>query len=281
MIVVTGANGQVGTAFRSLLPQATFFTRSELDLSDIAAIRPALEAVEPDTIINCAAYTAVDRAEEDEHTARLVNAVAVGEMARSAAALQIPLVTYSTDYVFDGTERRPYVESSPTAPINAYGRTKLEGEELALARHPRSLIVRSSWVISGTHPNFVGTMLDRGRRQVLKVVDDQVGSPTIADDLAAATLVALDRAATGILHLTNAGETTWYRLARRSLEIAGLDAERIRPCTTDDFPTEAVRPAYSVLGSERREAVRVPPLPAWQASLPRVVRGQLDRLGIA
>ena len=280
MILVTGANGQVGTAFRSLLPDAMFLTRSQLDLRDTDSVGPALAALAPDVIINCAAYTAVDRAEEDEDTARLVNAVAVGEMARYAAAVQIPLVTYSTDYVFGGTERRPYVESSPTAPINVYGRTKLDGEELAVARHPRTLIVRSSWVISGTHPNFVGTMIDRGRKQDLKVVDDQAGSPTIADDLAAATLAALDRGATGTLHLTNAGETTWYRLARRSLEIAGLDAERIRPCTTDDFPTEALRPAYSVLGSERLEAMHIPPLPAWQASLPRVVRGQLGRLGI-
>jgi dTDP-4-dehydrorhamnose reductase len=189
-------------------------------------------------------------------------------------------VTYSTDYVFDGTARQPYVESSPTAPINAYGRTKLEGEELALGHHPRSLIVRTSWVISGTHSNFVGTMINLARRQDLTVVDDQVGCPTVADDLAAATLAALDEDATGILHLTNVGETTWYRLARQSLEIAGLDPERIQPCTTDDFPTKAARPVYSALGSERRETAGIPPLPSWQASLPGVVRGQLDRLGI-
>jgi dTDP-4-dehydrorhamnose reductase len=280
MILVTGANGQVGTAFRALLPDATFFTRSQLDLRDIESVGPTLTTVEPGAIINCAAYTAVDRAEEDEDVARLVNAVAVGEMARYAADARIPFVTYSTDYVFDGTARQPYVESSPTAPINAYGRTKLEGEELALGYHPRSLIVRASWVISGTHPNFVGTMIDLGRRQDLNVVDDQVGCPTVADDLAAATLAALDQDATGVLHLTNAGETTWYRLARQSLEIAGLDPERIRPCSTDDFPTEAARPVYSVLGSERRETAGIPPLPSWQASLPGVVRGQLDRLGI-
>jgi dTDP-4-dehydrorhamnose reductase len=280
MILVTGANGQVGTAFRSLLPDATFFGRSELDLQDTASIGPALAAVEPGAIINCAAYTAVDRAEDDEDTARLVNAVAVAEMARYAADAGVPFVTYSTDYVFDGRAMSPYLESSPTEPINAYGRTKLEGEELALSACPRSLVVRTSWVISGTHPNFVGTMIDRARTQEMNVVDDQVGCPTIAADLAEATIAALDKNVTGILHLTNSGETTWYRLARQSLEIAGLDPDRIRPCTSDDYPTRAARPRYSLLGSTRRDATGVPPLPPWQTSLPDVVAGQLQRLGI-
>jgi dTDP-4-dehydrorhamnose reductase len=280
MILVTGANGQVGTAFRWLLPDATFLTRSQLDLCDVAAIGPTLEAVAPDAIINCAAYTAVDRAEDDEETARLVNAVAVGAMAAYAASAAIPFVTYSTDYVFDGTARRPYLESSPTAPINAYGRSKLEGEELALENHPGSLVIRTSWVISGTHPNFVGTMIDRARTQNLRVVDDQVGSPTVADDLARATVQALERRVSGILHLTNEGATTWYGLARRSLELADLDPDRVEPCSTDAYPTPAPRPAYSVLESERRRAFDIPALPPWQESLVGVVDGQRDRLGI-
>ena len=279
MIFVTGANGQVGTAFRSLLPDATFFGRSQLDLRDTVAIGPALAEVEPDVIINCAAYTAVDRAEGDEATATVVNGTAVGEMAAYAAAAAIPLVTYSTDYVFDGTGSHQYVESSPTAPINAYGRSKLVGELAALDRHAYALVIRTSWVISATHPNFVGTMIDLAGTRSLTVVDDQWGCPTVAVDLARATLEALEQRVSGILHLTNRGATTWYELARRSLELAGLDPELVQPCATADYATPAPRPAYSVLGSERRSAVGVEPLPRWEGSLEAVVAGQKNRLG--
>jgi dTDP-4-dehydrorhamnose reductase len=278
MILVTGANGQVGTAFRSLLPDATFFGRSELDLRDTASIGPALAAVEPGAIINCAAYTAVDRAETDEATATVVNGTAVGEMAVYAATAAIPFVTYSTDYVFDGTASQPYVESSPTAPINAYGRSKLAGEHAALDQHAGALVIRTSWVISATHPNFVGTMIDLARTRSLTVVNDQWGCPTIAVDLARATLEALEHRVSGILHLTNQGATTWYELARRSLELAGLDPGLVQPCATADYRTPAPRPAYSVLGSERMSAVGVEPLPRWEDSLATVVAGQRNRL---
>jgi dTDP-4-dehydrorhamnose reductase len=257
-----------------------FFTRSELDLSDIGTIGPTLAAVAPDAIINCAAYTAVDRAEEEEELATIVNGRAVGELAAYAATAAIPFVTYSTDYVFDGTARRPYVESSPTAPINAYGRSKLAGEHAALERHDGSLVIRTSWVISATHPNFVGTMIDLGRTRNLTVVDDQWGCPTIAEDLARATLEILERRVTGILHVTNRGATTWYELARRSLEIAGMDPDRVQPCATDDYPTPAARPARSVLGSERLDAMGIG-LPPWTESLAGVVAGQKKRLRIA
>jgi dTDP-4-dehydrorhamnose reductase len=258
-----------------------FFTRSELDLIDIGTIGPVLAAVAPDAIINCAAYTAVDRAEEEEELATIVNGRAVGELAAYAATAAIPFITYSTDYVFDGTARRPYVESSPTAPINAYGRSKLSGERAALERHDGSLVIRTSWVISATHPNFVGTMIDLGRTRSLTVVDDQWGCPTIAEDLARLTLEALEHRATGLLHLTNRGATTWYELARWSLEIAGMDPDRVQPCATDDYPTPAVRPARSVLGSERLDAMGIGPLPPWTESLAAVVAGQKKRLRIA
>ncbi|MCP4307369.1 MAG: dTDP-4-dehydrorhamnose reductase [bacterium] len=271
MMLVTGGSGQLGTSFRRLLPDAVFPSRHELDLSAPDNIRSTLEEIEPTAIINCAAFTAVDRAEDDEATATVVNGVAVGLLAEYAAERRIPLVTFSTDYVFDGAGTQPYMESDPVDPINAYGRSKRVGEELALS-YADALVIRTSWVISGTHPNFVATMMRlAATNDSLKVIDDQRGCPTITDDLAAATLRALDAGATGLLHLTNQGVTTWYQLARRAIELAGLDVSKVSPCATDEYPLPAPRPSYSVLGSERIDALGVAPLPEWEVSLPAVV----------
>jgi dTDP-4-dehydrorhamnose reductase len=182
------------------------------------------------------------------------------------------LVTYSTDYVFNGQGKQPYVETSRPDPINSYGRSKLIGERLALNANPMTLVIRTSWVISGTHPNFVETMVrlvSEGRS--LDVVNDQQGCPTIADDLAIATLEALERSTRGILHLTNQGVTTWFDLARAAVDGAGLDPTLISPCATADYPTPAPRPAYSVLASERLEMIGMAPLPPWRDSLPALI----------
>jgi dTDP-4-dehydrorhamnose reductase len=226
-------------------------------------------------IVNCAAYTAVDRAEQEEAIATVINGAAVGVMAEYAALARIPIVTYSTDYVFPGTSEKSYLESDATAPVNAYGRSKLAGEQLALSSYPGALVIRTSWVISGTHPNFVATMLRLASEQEeLNVVDDQMGCPTIASDLAAATAQALSVGASGVVHLTNQGATTWFHLARAAVNLAGRDSNKIRPCTTAEFPTPAARPAFSVLGSERREPLGIDALPHWRSSLPSVVAGQ-------
>ena len=259
------------------MPDATFLTRKDLDLADPATVAPALVRWAPAAIINCAAYTHVDRAEADEDHAHTINADSVGEMAAVARAMGIPFVTFSTDYVFDGSADTPYVESSPTSPVNAYGRTKLAGEQMALETYPGSLVIRTSWVISGTHPNFVATMLRLVDERELRVVDDQVGCPTVAADLAAATRRAIERRVTGILHLTNTGATTWFELARTAVGLAGRDVTRISPCSTDEYPTPAPRPRFSVLGSERRASVGVTPLPHWRDSLREVVARQLAR----
>ena len=278
MIVVTGASGQLGTAFCALLPDAHCLRRTDLDLAEPAAVFDAVATLAPSAIINCAAYTKVDAAEDHEVLAYAVNAASVGELARYAAASAIPFVTFSTDYVFSGDAREPYLESSPTRPVNAYGRTKLAGEHAALESNPGTLVVRTSWVISGTHANFVATMLRLAREgREVKVVDDQVGSPTIAADLARVSLAAMEHGVTGILHLTNQGTVTWYGLARAAAEIAGLDVNSFRPCTTEDYPTPAARPAYSVLGSERLADTALPPMPHWRDSLPGVVRALLER----
>ncbi|MGH8874815.1 MAG: dTDP-4-dehydrorhamnose reductase [Acidimicrobiia bacterium] len=273
MIAITGSTGQLGTAFRRLLPEAAHLTRRHLDLGDPGSVGEALAGHRPELVINCAAYTAVDRAEDEEEAATVVNGEAVGAMAEWCASHHSKLVTFSTDYVFDGSGNRPYLESDPTDPINAYGRSKRLGEELVLAAHPDALVVRTSWVISGTHPNFVATMLRLAPERVLTVVDDQRGCPTVAADLAAATLRALEVGASGLLHLTNQGPTTWLGLARAALELAGIDPERVQPCATADYPTKARRPAYSVLGSERLEVLGIEPLPPWKATLPHLVGG--------
>lgn len=273
MIVVTGAAGQLGTAFHRLLDghDALYWDEPELDFTDLEAIPKALTTINPSLIINCGAYTAVDAAEENEPLARLVNATAVGELARAAANIGAGFVTFSTDYVFDGTKAGAYVESDRANPASAYGRTKLEGERLAMAAHPESLIVRTSWLLSGTHPNFASTMMKLIARGPVKVVDDQWGRPTLVDDLARVTMEAVSRGASGILHLANQGPTTWYGLTRDIATIAGLDVEGVSPCSTDEFPRPAPRPANSVLDSERIEDLGIGPMPPYWPGLEAAV----------
>jgi len=276
MIVVLGANGQLGSAFVRLLGrEAIPVTRGDLDLADTGTIVPWLEHLRPDLVINCAAYTAVDQAEKDPDTARRVNATAVGELARGTAAIGARLVTFSTDYVFDGNKGRPYVESDPTSPINVYGSTKEEGERLALEADPQALVIRTSWVMSGTHQNFIRTILRLMHAGPVRVVDDQVGRPTFADDLAAGTMRVLDAGLTGIVHLTNAGQTTWWGLSREIAAMAGLEAEVV-PITTAESGRLATRPADSRLDSERLAAAGVASLPHYRESLERAVRQQLE-----
>jgi dTDP-4-dehydrorhamnose reductase len=185
-------------------------------------------------------------------------------------------VTFSTDYVFDGTTTGGYVESDQTNPQTVYGVTKLEGEQLALHDHPDALVVRTSWLLSGTHPNFASTMIKLTRNGPVSVVDDQRGRPTLADDLARVTLDAIDHGATGVLHLANEGVTTWFGLAREIAAIAGLDPERVSPCTTAEFPRPAPRPADSVLNSERLAGLAIEPMPPYRPGLEAAVRALMD-----
>lgn len=273
MIVVTGATGQLGSAIRRLLGSgATYLTRDTLDLQDGSAITAAIGTLRPDVLINCAAYTSVDGAESNREIAQLVNADAVAHMACATAAIGGYFVTISTDYVFDGSAEHPYLESHATNPINTYGETKLAGERAALEMNPRSLVVRTSWLVSGTHPNFVATMLRLTRERRVIVVDDQFGRPTLADDLARGMMQAIEVDATGILHLTNEGVVTWYELAHESVAMAGIDPDRVTPCATSDYPTPARRPRNSVLASERMSALGLDPLPSYRQGLQRAVK---------
>ena len=280
MIVVTGASGQLGTAFRrGLGTDAVYLTHAELDLAQPDRMKAALAAFRPAVVLNCAAYTAVDRAESEPAEARTVNADAVGRLAEMTRALGARLVTFSTDYVFDGSARAPYTEASPTRPVNEYGRSKRLGEEAALAAGDHVLIVRTSWLLSGTHDNFATAILKKARAGGVRVVDDQVGRPTLVDDLVAATLAAVHAGANGVLHLTNGGPPrTWFDVARSVLTLAGADASSLTPCSTADYPTAAPRPAYSVLDSARLDRFGLEPIGDPEPGLERAVKELLTWL---
>jgi dTDP-4-dehydrorhamnose reductase len=278
-IVVTGAGGQLGRELlRSAWPddvQVTGLGRSDLDLSEVAEIAPTLEALEPDVVINAAAYTAVDRAESEPELAELVNATAVGAIATTCERNDARLIHFSTDYVFDGTKDGWYVEDDPIAPLGVYGRTKAQGEDRARAA-PRHLILRTSWVYGALGANFVATMRRLGAtRADLGVVADQVGCPTATTDISTA-VVALSaephgEELCGTYHLAGPTATSWYEFARAILADRLADGLEIRPLTTAEYPTDAARPANSRLDSSRIEQLRGIRLSSWQDAMPRVV----------
>jgi dTDP-4-dehydrorhamnose reductase len=229
-------------------------TRAQLDVTDRDAVREAIS--DSDLVINCAAWTDVDGAEEHENDALRINS----EGARNVAEAAGTVLYVSSDYVFDGTKREPYVASDPVNPVSAYGRTKLAGERATAEANPRHFIARSSWLFGAGGRNFVETILRlAGEQDVLRVVDDQVGSPTFTGHLGPA-LVALARSDDfGIHHVSAAGSCSWFEFAREILERSGSDT-RVEPCTTEEFPRPAKRPAYSVLGGG-------PGLPSWREGL--------------
>jgi dTDP-4-dehydrorhamnose reductase len=277
-ILLTGADGQVGWELRrTLAPLGTVaaFTRAGLDLAHVDAIRARVDEVRPDVIVNAGAYTAVDNAESEPELARAVNATAPGVLAEEAKRRGALLVHYSTDYVFDGTQEAPYVETDGTGPLGVYGRTKLEGELAIAAVSPRHVILRTSWVYASRGRNFLLTMLRLAReRPELRVVDDQHGAPTWARDLAVATAKIIPPAATeitsGVYHATAAGATTWCGFAREIVRAAGL-ATPVRAIATADYPTPARRPANSVLSNAKLAATFGVTLPDWRDSLARCV----------
>lgn len=259
-ILVTGRDGQVA---RSLAERGAthpahemvFAARPELDLERPGAFALTIADISPDLVINAAAYTAVDRAEEEEALAHRINADAAGEGAAAAAHLGIPFLQLSTDYVFDGSGERPWREDDPVAPVNAYGRTKAAGEQAVLAASPAHAVVRSSWLVGPFGRNFAKTMLSLAAdRDEIAVVDDQRGCPTSTLDLADALIAMADPAiegrAGGIWHLAGRGESSWADLAEEIFRVSaasGGPAARVRRIATVDYPTPATRPANSVL----------------------------------
>lgn len=283
-VLLFGSNGQVGHALKGLAgtgkpssSQWTFLTRHECDLADPASIRATIERVRPDAIVNAAAYTAVDKAESDRDACYLVNATAPGVMAAAAARIGAKLVHYSTDYVFDGTKGTPYNEQDQTAPRNVYGASKLAGEQAVLDANPNAFILRTSWVYSSYGANFLKTMLRLGsERPQLRIVADQHGAPTSAEAIAAATVRILEMAndrkwSGGVHHMTAAGETTWYDFAKAIFARASGKVPTVLPITTAEYPTPAVRPAYSVLSNEKFAQTFGFRLPEWQQQLDAVM----------
>jgi dTDP-4-dehydrorhamnose reductase len=268
-LLVTGAAGMLGHDVAAAAERAGHevvpLSRAQLDVRDSAAVAAAVTSAGPDVVVNCAAWTDVDGAETQEDAATAVNGSGAGHVAAGAFAAGAFVVQVSTDYVFDGTSGRPYVESSPTAPINAYGRSKLAGEHAVATAAPGGhAIVRTSWLFGRHGTNFVATMLRLAReRDTLTVVDDQVGSPTFTGHLASALIEIGERRLGGVHHAAGAGECSWRDLAAATFAATGAGIELARG-TTAALRRPAPRPAYSVLRSERPDT---PVLPPWEEGL--------------
>ncbi|MCA9711980.1 MAG: dTDP-4-dehydrorhamnose reductase [Myxococcales bacterium] len=272
-VLLLGADGMLGRAWHQLLQAEAIAHQTRLypafDLTDRAQV-DALPVEDFALVVNCTGWTNVDGAEADEPGATLLNGHAVGWLAERCARADATLVHYSTDYVFEGDARRPYAIDHPRAPLNAYGRSKAVGEERLEASGARYLLLRTSWLYAPWGNNFVRTMARLGReRDSLQVVDDQRGRPTSAEHLAATSLALWRRGATGALHVTDGGECTWFQLAKAVVEQTS-PACTVRPCTTDQFPRPALRPAYSVLDLGPTEAL-VGPMPPWPEQVAAVV----------
>jgi len=282
-LLVTGGTGQVGGAIARLAPadwSVTAPTRADLDLADPAALAGAVEAGRWDAVVNCAAYTAVDRAETDVVAAWTANALAPAALAAATAKAGVPLVHLSTDYVFDGSKPDAYVEDDPVAPLGVYGASKQAGEGAVRTANPAHVILRTAWVVSATGSNFIKTMLRLGaERPELRVVADQHGCPTAAVDIARAVLSIAGRlrapdAPFGTYHFVNAGEATWHGLAAYVFDRAathGRPRPAVHPIATADYPTPARRPANSRLATGAiADAFGIRPRP-WQAAVDEIV----------
>ncbi len=295
-LLLLGASGQVGSELLprlSPLGEVSAPSHAQLDLVSEESIRAAVRALEPAVIVNAAAYTAVDRAESERELAGRINAIAPGILAEEAARARALLVHYSTDYVFDGSKQSPYREDDATAPVNEYGRSKLLGEQRVAAAGGAYLILRTGWIYASRGRNFLLTMLRLGaEREELRVVDDQVGTPTTAAVVAEATLAALAacrrpgsslydgaRSLSGIYHVGCGGQTSWHRFALAIFAAARagatgpkLKVTRVTPITTAEYPTPAQRPRYSVLSKEKAERAFGFPPPPWEEGLAQVMR---------
>ena len=276
-LLVFGKTGQVARELAARAPDATYLGREDADLSDPAAVAAALKAARPSLVINAAAWTAVDKAEEEEATATLVNGEAPGAMARAAAELGVPFLHISTDYVFDGTGETPWTEDAPVAPLGAYGRTKLLGEASVRAAGGEHVILRTAWVFSSHGANFVKTMLRLSEtRDALSIVDDQIGGPTHAGAIAEAllTVAAACRAGkgvTGTYHFAGTPHVSWAGFAREIFAAAGREVA-VTPIPSSGYPTPAERPKNSRLDCAKIAADYGVQAPDWRAGLATVLK---------
>jgi dTDP-4-dehydrorhamnose reductase len=273
-ILVTGVNGQLGSELKELSVHYSqfewvFADRSVLDLSDLGSISNVLDTIQPQIIINCAAYTAVDKAETETELADVLNHQAVAILAQWTQSYSAQLLHVSTDYVFDGNSSTALTEDAPTGPINVYGQTKLAGEQVCLCENPNAIVIRTSWVYSRFGNNFVKTMSRlMQERDSLNVVNDQIGSPTYAADLAEAilTIITHPHWQAGIYHFSNEGEISWYEFALAIQEIGGFNCV-ISGIPSSDYPTPAKRPHYSLLDKSKIATTFRVVVPAYRESL--------------
>ncbi len=282
-ILITGCNGQLGSEMQRLAPRHPghsyiFSDVAELDITDAGAVDAFVAQHRIDCTVNCAAYTAVDKAEEDEARCQLINGDAPGYLARAMAANGGSIIHVSTDYVFDGTGHVPYVEEQAACPATAYGRTKLSGEKNVLENCPGAMVIRTGWLYSTFGNNFVKTMLRLGsERTDLGVIFDQVGTPTYARDLAVAIFAAIEKGIVpGIYHFSNEGVASWFDFTKAIHRLAGITTCHVRPLHTDEYPTPAVRPHYSVLDKTKIKRTYSIEIPYWEDSLAECVADLLQ-----
>ncbi|MGQ7869263.1 dTDP-4-dehydrorhamnose reductase [Sunxiuqinia sp. sy24] len=282
-ILVTGAEGQLGSAIKAQAAdlkdfQFLFTDIQELDLTNQAAVSLFVDTEEPDYIINCAAYTAVDIAEKEADLARLINTKVPAYLGRMGKKHQAKVIHVSTDYVFDGTSYTPYTENDLVNPESVYGKSKLNGEIALLKEAPSSMVIRTSWLYSSYGKNFLKTMVKLGEeRDELRVVSDQVGTPTYAGDLAQVILTIISKTENklcdwkpGIYHYSNEGVCSWYDFAKAIHELAGITCY-VHPIATEEYPTPAVRPSYSVLNKSKIKRIFGIQIPYWRDSLKKCI----------
>jgi dTDP-4-dehydrorhamnose reductase len=283
-ILITGANGQLGNALRKICRNNEkylyYFTDiQELDICNKHQLQDFVRDHTIRLIVNCAAYTAVDKAEDDHALCRKINRDAVRNIGEVAACHQARVIHISTDYVFDGKGTRPYREDDRPSPASIYGHSKLEGENALSSACPQSVIIRTAWLYSETGNNFVKTMLRLGKeRHSIGVVNDRQGSPTYAGDLAEVIkkIPESDRFVPGIYHYTNEGVCTWYDFAKKIFQFSGLTCE-VKPLRTEEYPTRATRPAYSVLDKTKiRETYKIN-IPSWEKSLELMLKNNSEQ----
>lgn len=273
-VLITGSNGQLGKALRREIANdpaidAIFTDVEDLDITNREAVERFISDNHPDIIVNCAAYTAVDRAETDNIMAAAINTGAVGNLGVAAARHGVKIIHISTDYVFSGKGFRPYAENDEPYPQSIYGRTKLEGEGLLLSFCPKALIIRTAWLYSEFGNNFVSTMLRRSEdKKPLNVVCDQIGSPTYAGDLARAIhhIINYPEWKPGLYHFTNEGVASWYDFAKMIFELSGISI-KVNAIPSSEYPTPAKRPLYSVLGKQKIKKTFGIDIPWWRDSL--------------
>ncbi len=284
-ILVTGSKGQLGSELKEISEHYAYhfyFTDKEsLDIADKAAVDAYVDENDIEVIINCAAYTAVDRAEEDEQNADLVNHIAIKNLASAAKEKKVKLIHISTDYVFDGTNHKPYLEEDSVNPNGVYGKTKLDGELSMMELNPEnSIIIRTSWVYSSFGANFVKTMLRLGKeKEQLGVIFDQVGTPTYARDLAEAILdilPSIKNEKVTVYHYSNEGVLSWYDFAKEIMRMAKLDC-KINPIETKEYPTPAQRPHYSLLNKSKIKQEFGITIPYWKDSLNECLKTMGER----